>query len=82
MAEYNRMNPKFIKLIDRLDMYRNVNYGREPYQLSVAEAGLLVEYIQDTKELIDHVYKWAGRPTKDGAKNLRNYAGEIENEYF
>ena len=33
---------------------------------------------KDLTTLIAQVYKWAGRPTRDGAKKLRNVANECE----
>lgn len=37
--------------------------------------------LKDLKDLINKVHEWAGRPTKDGAKLLRDFAGELETKY-
>lgn len=36
----------------------------------------------DLTTLIDAVHLWAGRPTKDGAKDLLELASQIETAYF
>lgn len=36
----------------------------------------------DLKLLIDKVYEWASRPTKNGAKDLRAFAAKLENDHL
>lgn len=35
----------------------------------------------DLKKLIEKVFEWASRPTRDGASNLRNFATELEEKH-
>lgn len=45
MDNYDRMNPDFYQLLDRLELYANKTYGAEAYHLSVAEARLLLDLV-------------------------------------
>lgn len=47
---YDRQNPDFYALIERLEDYAAKDYGTEAYPLSAAEAKLLLELVFDTDE--------------------------------
>lgn len=42
---YDRMNPDFYQLLDRLEEYANIDYGADAYPLSTAEARLLLDML-------------------------------------
>ncbi len=42
---YDRMNPDFYQLLDRLEEYANLDHGTDAYQLSTAEARLLLDML-------------------------------------
>lgn len=45
MDNYDRMNPDFYQLLERLDKYAERDYGMDAYPLSSAEARLLLDLI-------------------------------------
>lgn len=45
MDNYDRMNPDFYQLLERLDKYAEKDYGMDAYPLSSAEARLLLDLI-------------------------------------
>lgn len=47
---YDRMNPTMKELTQRLATYAETTYGQMAYQLSRAEANLLLRYIKDTAD--------------------------------
>lgn len=79
--DYNRMNPDIKKFLHRMEEYAKIDYGTKAYELSVREADLINKLVADNKYLINMIYKYAGRATKDGAKNLVNEAYRVERMY-
>lgn len=47
MTEYERMNPDLEQLLERLQKYSEITYGRGAYELSSKEAALLVKTIRE-----------------------------------
>jgi hypothetical protein len=46
-------------------------------KIELAQKNLILRRKDNLQRLADAVYIWAGRPTKDGAKNLRKLAAEL-----
>ena len=44
---YDRMNPDWFKLLERLEEYSAIDYGTSAYSLSTAEARLLLDLISE-----------------------------------
>jgi hypothetical protein len=53
---YDRMNPDINELLKRLENYSKVTYGKNAYELSVAEAKLIVELANEYKNIVREAY--------------------------
>jgi hypothetical protein len=47
--DYDRVNPNLDELVNKLEVYSNIDYGKNAYPLSNAEARLVLKIIKEKK---------------------------------